>query len=996
MDMTRRINKMTALLASVLALAGLGFSVLTGCAMLEQAVVHPGVSASDVQMVRVNEIMTSNSYFAALPDGSCYDWVELYNPMSESVDLKGFAFSDSTDSPRKWIVPESVVIGPGEYLVMYMSGLDCVDEQGNLHTSFKLSSKGEALLFSTSYGQLVQTVEIPECTMENISYGIDERTGSEEFLWMAEPSPGRECTGDTAAIAGELEFRSNGIVISEYMTDNSFVIYDRDGEHSDWLELYNPTEEEVALGGCSLSDKGVDGSRWYFPDDTVIGAGEYLLVFCSGKLTGDDGELHASFSLGSSDSSLVFFSPSGKPMLTMDITALPENVSCGLDSESGEWKLYSQATPGKENDTYSYPMDSLIQGTPASDVVISEALAVSSAMKGDRLTYDFVELYNVSEKEVNLSGYGLSDNEDTVKFRFPEVTLSPGGYLVVRCTGKDNTESYNGKAALTAAFKLNQGGEAIYLFYPDGHLADIMETGKQIYGVTRGRLMEDMSRLHYFGTATPGKANPADAAVDGYAPHPELSINGGYVEKGTVVTLTVPDGCTVRYTTDGRKPTEKSAQYDPDKGITVSASRSISAAAFKDGCMVSRTVTATFLVEDSHELPVVCMSSDPDGLFSDETGIYSSATGHLAGKKPNYQSKEERECVIEYYVEGKRALTFNAGARIFGIGSRTYSQKSFALIMREKYGANSITFPFFEDNPVTTFSALVLRQAGQECRRSKLRDELASAIAKNHVSCDIMDQTPVVLYINGEYWGIYYIREKQNEDFLVSHYGYEKGKIDIIKSEYSAQAGTDTAYRALREFADSHDLSKTENYLKMCEQINMESLMDFWICQTFFANNDTSNIRAYRSKDEGGKWSWMLFDLDNAFYPYLLRYNAIEEHMFDREGHGMYDECTNVIIRRLLKNKQFRQEFVSRYCHHLKTTFAPERTTALLDEMAAAIKPEIERQCDRWGWPTMSAWQGHVNNIRGFLAERHKYVIKHLKSEFNLSDKEFKAIYDAA
>ena len=110
----------------------------------------------------------------------------------------------------------------------------------------------------------------------------------------------------------------------------------------------------------------------------------------------------------------------------------------------------------------------------------------------------------------------------------------------------------------------------------------------------------------------------------------------------------------------------------------------------------------------------------------------------------------------------------------------------------------------------------------------------------------------------------------------------------------------------------------------------------------------------------------------------------------------MFDGYTNVLIRKLLQNEEFVVRFVSRYCYHLKNTFAPERTTAMLDELSGLVRSEIPLQYERWNWPSVTTWEGHIEGIRGFLEKRHEYVIKHLKENFNLSDSEFQKIYDAA
>ena len=966
----RSMPFMLGLMAVLLA----GLLALTGCSDDESEAVSE-ITGNIV----ISEVMSTNSYYLPMADGSCHDWIEFHNISQSAVNLKGCMLSDKARTANKWKVPTDLVIPPDGYGIIYLSGLDTVDEQGNIHANFKLSSKGENLIFSDASGVVLQQLEVPECTMPNISYGLPE--GSEEYLWYAEPTPGSANAGNTAESPDKLVFPESGLLINEYMTKNTYVIYDSQSRYCDWIEIYNSSDKDVSLRGYSLSDSE-GGGKWFFPADAAIGAGQYAVVFCSAEGSSDKKELHANFSLKTGDV-ITLYSVSGKVVDSVKAVELNANVSCGRDPESGQFKLFASPTPGRANTTYSFDLTAAVMPSPTSPVYVSEVMCVSA--NGETYNRDFIELFNSSSEEIALSGYGLSKNESGAAFTFPDVTIPSGGYTAVYCTGKNSSKA--GKT-LTAAFKLGQDGESVYLFDPGGHIVDIFHSGKQTYGHSSGRGGSGGVRI--FDKPTPGKAN-SSVYYSGYAQIPVFSSDGGYVSKGFELSMTVPDSCAVYYTTDGSRPSASAKKYS--KPIKINKSTVVSAVCLRDGYLPSQYVTATFLIEKKHSVPVVSVLSDPDGLFSAQTGILSKAQNHLVPGQPNYMSDEEREITFEYYIDGSRTVSFNGRTRVFGEFSRKEPQKALAVLMSERYGANEVCFPFFGKNSVSVFSSLVLRPSGQDWDKGHMRDELCSRLIRGTMNCDYMECQPVALYINGEYWGLYYLREKLNEDYLVHKYGMKKGQIDIVKWERIRQAGSRDGYLALCDYCENHDLTVKKNYEYVCSQIDIDSLMDWWIFETYVANNDTGNVRCYRDQNDG-KWHWMLFDMDYAFSLVNYDRNYIKRFMLG-PYHGQA-QCNNSIPRNLLKNKDFREKFIVRYFKHVKTTFDTDRVISVMDQLSKEIKEEMPRQEARWGKPTVSYWNYNKKIIKDIIKKKPEMAKQQIKEAFRLSDSQVKKYYDMA
>ena len=128
------------LLAAVTVLA----MMLTSCSDSTNKTSQP---TGETELI-INEVLTSNSASAKAYDGRYYDWVELYNPTWTEVSLDGYYLSDDMESLQKTSL-SGQKIPAGGYLIIYCSGLNITDEQGCLHTNFKLSAKeGETVYLS--------------------------------------------------------------------------------------------------------------------------------------------------------------------------------------------------------------------------------------------------------------------------------------------------------------------------------------------------------------------------------------------------------------------------------------------------------------------------------------------------------------------------------------------------------------------------------------------------------------------------------------------------------------------------------------------------------------------------------------------------------------------------------------------------------------------------------------------------------------------------------
>ncbi len=552
---------------------------------------------------------------------------------------------------------------------------------------------------------------------------------------------------------------------------------------------------------------------------------------------------------------------------------------------------------------------------------------------------------------------------------------------------------------------LNRYGETVYIFDREGVCIDSMKTGKLYDGCSSGRASETDDTVYYYQKTTPGAVNDS-AKLEASVASPTFSVEGGYVSAGTQVTIVPPKGCVVFYTTDGSVPTTRSELYNAP--ITVNETVTIRALAYRDGNLPSEDVAMSYIVGRQHDLPVVCITSDEENLFGEDYGIfafgklYEPASFPYKTKYTNFWQDWERPIHFDYIDEnGDQVLSFNAGAKIFGQFSRACHQKSFTVNLRDKYGPTEVCYPFFEDN-INVFSSLVLRNGGQDARNAHIRDAFAAKAVLGEIDVDVMDYQPVVVYINGEYFGIYDLRERVNADYIANHTGADPDNVDLIKGNSNVLDGTFDEYEKLLDFLENNSLAKEENYKKACEMVDVDELIDYWLCVAFFTNTDSGNIKFYKDRAEDGKWRWILYDLDWGMYPGTYDTDFFSEYIFDPKGHGVGSGFSTLVMRSFIKNPEFKDKFIKRCAELLNTSFKEERLLKILDDMIAEIKTEMPYHIERWGTDIlleesssplgMKSWEKNVSRLRQILTERRALMIEHLADYFDLSKSELKEL----
>ncbi len=907
----------------------------------------------------ITEVMPGNTCGLKSADGRFYAWAEILNISDEPVNLSGYWLSDNDGNFMKWRLTEGT-LAPGEYLIVYFSGLTKNAPKDETHAPFRIGSGDTGVYLCDSQGVLRSQLTWDAGIPANLSVVSD--SGDRYTAFATPGTANSDKRFSSAQLSGMND--QDPIRISEFLPRNQFGLMDGDGDRESWVELYNSSSSPVSLLGYFVSDDALEPLKWALPDITLA-ADEYALVFLSGK-SRVDSEMHASFRIARDDSVFMLICADGMRADTIDIpSAIGQDISIAPDAEGGQI-YFAYPTPGAPNTSVSFPSVDLVSAVDTQGVYISEVCGAQAAKSGKT---DWIELYNGGDQDVSLAGWYLSDDaREPLKWKIPSLTVKAKGHALVYADA-DNSDS----GRLTAPFSISSSGERLILSCPQGFTRDVFETGVMRASVSSGRLEGDASGQRLFFTSpTPGAKNTS-AGLNGYAAKPRLSHTGLYASDPFTLSITCDTpGAKIYYTLDGSKPTSSSHLYTGP--IKITGNTPVRAVAVAQGMLESDVSTATYLFEREHTVPVVCLTGNPSSISE----VYAVT---------DRWKKLERESFVEFYeADGRLGVSFPAGVRVNGAGTLVERQKGLALLLRGGYGQNQVTYPFFKDFDINSFKSLVLRASGQDMRKARIRDAFFSR-AVNGMNIDNAQTRLCVLYINGEYWGIYDLMENQNEDYLASHYGVSANSANIIRRNQTALEGTNAEIKRVRAYALNTDLSDETKYLEFMEWVDEEFFIDYLAAQSYFANGDMFNQKYWRTDDYTIKWRPIFYDLDLGMSGNNPRSSVLNRY-FTLEGVPSRDgSLTNMdIYIGLMKNRGWRERFSQRYAYLIFNQFAPERLTAILDEMADEMQPELDRHIQRWGHPSsVSAWEVQIAALRKCLENRQEFALSQIQNVFGWS-----------
>lgn len=916
------------------------------------------VTGPSASTVHISEYMSANDGTAVDSNGACSDWIELHNTGGAPVSLHGYTLVRGGTAAA---LPDLTVPANG-YAVVFCDGVGRAADTMALRLS---AGGGDTLLLKDSTGAAIE--QFNTILLDSDISAVRQADGAFARSAYATPGFANDEQG-LAALTAARTGQNGGIVLSEIMAACRISRPDGDGDFCDYIEVANLSDKAVDLTGYSLSDSEKAPYKWQFPS-RILAPGEVALVVCGGKSgSADASELHAPFRISASEATVCLSDAQGRIVDKAVIKAAADDCAYVRGSDGSFTATYdiSPAYPNTKEGVAAFR--AWLDTKRGTGLRINEYMTRNNTVTCIAgKCYDWVELYNGSGAALDLSGYTVTDDlTDPDKYTLSG-SLKAGGYLVLYATNGTVTTN---KSYIQLPFNLDSEGGVFALFAPDGALVDAAVLGGIPMDVSRGRA-EGQAGFVYFDKPTKGKAN-GGVGYPLSTPLPTAKTAGGIYDGVSSVTVAFEGQGTLYYTLDGNEPTAASQRYSGPFELT--ATTAVRVMAVDADSIPSDTLTVSYIINENHTMDVVSLVSPPDGLFSKETGIYS--LGNAADTYPytgaNFWKNWERAAHIELLCrDDEPGFSVDCGIRIFGGMSRMYEKKALAVKFRDSYGCGTLEYPVFDSREAMWYESLLLRCSGQDRLRTVMKDVAATSLIDTLDSVEVQAYRPVILYINGEYWGIYYIREKIDENFLSAHANVSADSVDLLQGNSGVNAGSNKEYLALLDYIKKNDLSRPDVYKYVTDRVDVQSFADYLISQIYFANNDAGNVRFYRSSDENsdGKWRWIIYDTDLCWAPSSDRI----WYLINPAGTGAGQNFNTTMINGLLESDDFRALFLERLEYLMKNVYTTERVVGRVDELYNLLKPEIRRNFDRWN-PKID-WETNVQALRNFAKSRQKVIM---------------------
>ena len=692
----------------------------------------------------------------------------------------------------------------------------------------------------------------------------------------------------------------SGLVISELMASNKASV-PLDGGFPDWVELYNPGEKVEALDGRSLRC----GKKTMKLSGALAPGGYALLPCVELSLPKEGGELRLLDWNGAHiDSVLYEDAPTDQSLVR---------------AEDGSLAVCRWPSPGQENSPAGYA--AFQETLSGGELVLYEVMVYNDCYPDEDGEYrDWVELKNVSDRTLSLADYHLAEKRSEWGLAsLPGFTLEPGETVLLYSEAEDGFP-----------FRLSSLEETLFLYRDDGSLCDAVLLHDLPPGASMGR-MDGRGGFFYFDEPSPGWVNTG--GLRRTAARPAAAEPGGVFDGVESVRVALSGEGEIRYTLDGSLPTQASALYT--EPLVFEHTAVLRAVCFAPDALPSRSLDLSYIVNEGHTLPVVSLIAEPYRLFDRYAGIYANPTEDW-----------EIPASVVLFADERGFAPIECGLKIHGATSRVLQdKKTFKLNFRGHYGGE-LACDLFE-NGITEFDSILVRSGQESNISSQMRDILMHELAMQcSPSLPAQAHRYCVLYLNGEYWGLYALREAHSAAHYARHFGCDPESVTMSRGSWPDDPETRELRRILYAANDP------EVYARICELLDVESVITWAIIESYSGNLDINppNMRFYRSAEDG-LLRYVLVDLDLGLFT------------FGDADLAMYTgyEYSNAIYE-LLKNESFRALYVQRLSEYLHGPLTDENFLALAHRLADELRPETARDCLRWG-KVPAAWEHEVENF---------------------------------
>ncbi len=804
----------------------------------------------------------------------------------------------------------------------------------------------------------------------------------------------------------------SNLKINEIMPSNAKSFYDDSYKTPDWIELYNIGDTAINLKGFRISDKFDFEKAWIFPD-TVIRGKSFISVYASGW----DTVVSNKFNIESNGlgvfqhtwfDSFSFLYKEVKGNFVMSVTINSTRYIQGRSVHGGllvresldsfarfvgyyvmnqndnpfYWLTYRDSTnpypkykfPGFSNHNKSCFLKIWRDGEWIYTYATDEKgwIIEENQIWFPVNTPVYVGLAVASNDEKNLTKFSFSDFMllvDEEKFSWEQLkfidinTTTPG-------------KIYRSREMHTN-FKLDSKGESIYLWDANGNLIDSLRFGEILTDVSYGRYPDGSNTFYYFKQGTIDKPNVNATPYIGITKAPKIKVDYDIFNQKAYATIQANTNEQIFYTLDGSEPTISSMLYQ-NQPLVFTTTTVLKAKTFRENYLSGKTSVITIFVNDSSTINVVSLSGkNEDFRNKDSSGLLDRVFSDM--RIVSY---------FEFFDKNFNQL-YNSAVELKLLGhgaARNPLQPSFKIKAKNSIGDNELNFPFFGEKSQKTYQSIMLRNSSGDWISAYIRDAYCHQLAKMLHSLDISEYIPINVYINGQYFGLYNLREITNDDYLSHKYKLNKDSINIFKLYKEINNGSVYSYYHFIDELHNYDINSIAAKELVKENLDLDNLTDYLILEFYVSNYDwlNWNIKLWQSESYDGRWRFLPHDLD-----WSLNYNSLAspdypsiKRFFSSDFYEKY--AFTELIKKIIQIDEFKNKFINRSADILNFIFIPEKLTNLLDSLVNSYIKEVSRQKALYP-ESLQNFETSIEDIKDFLKKRAYYYRNEIVEIFELS-----------
>ncbi len=806
-------------------------------------------------------------------------------------------------------------------------------------------------------------------------------------------------------------FSWSQIVINEGSNKNYSTVADEDGEYEDWIELFNAGTTAVDLFGYSLTDNSATPTEWTFPHYN-LDPGEYLIVFCSEKNRFATAPFTTTINTGSFTPVVGWNTHNFTTPFQWDgVSSIVVNVCSWSNTGYITNSSFRQSATSYGSTTFAYNDGSEASCSATLGTVVNQrpnmklngqTIGTGNIQNGytdypapygnwywsarNQMLIPAAELTaaGLTAGPINSLGFNVAAT-DPVNYTYIEIAMKN-----VPQSAMTNAFFPNAGTQFHTTFKIASGGDTLFLYNPSQVLENSLVVNCQAVDVSVGRYPNGSNSNSIFATPTPDASNSQAPAL-GYAIAPLFDHNPGVYTTPFDVSIldlnTAPS--TIRYTIDGSEPTASSPVYT-GAPITFFQSKILRARAFKPNYIPSNVTSASFLFNISHTTPILSITTDNSNLYGSE-GIFD-----------HWDQDWLRNAHLDYFdsIPG-HPLVFsqNTGMQIDGGagGSRSHPQHSFRLeLAHSVLGEGSVNEVIIPGRPNRNkYSEFYLRNGSNQYLVLPYKEACQAELMCRGANAYYSAYRPATVYINGQYFGLYELREKYNSEMFKENEGADKDSVELLSLSYwygsvlrAVQGSTDHFWNSYNAF-NALNVGSPSYWNDADQHFDLTYYTDYIISESWMGNVDwpQNNIKIYRSDVTNNRWRFATIDLELALNP-----NAWTDCYYNHIDYISNQSTGNPYINIWLKsiqNTQFKNYFINRFADLMNTNYRPERLIAVENRFFNLTAPEMPNEFQRWGDPNNVPGQmdNFYNNHLTFRSEllcRTEQVRNHIQNRFSL------------